>query len=310
MVVGAFVLQMTACDKKDDKAQNNKNQYEVTMEEYNSTLEMVKNGLQSQYGEQWELLKDDQNLINRMEEIAVEQLILDKVLLDEANLAKIDVTEKQVNDEYDRIKNEYAATGDFNEYLTKNNMTVESYKENIKNMFLVNGFLQNKAAEISKDVPADNKLNEFFNSNKSLFEQIKASHILVETEEEAKDIKKRLDAGENFEQLAKDNSICTSAPEGGNLGTFTADKMVPDFSNAAFAMSVGEISNPVKTEFGYHIIKLVDKFDTFDKANKDEVIYEYRMAEYQKLLMSYLDNADVKMPEELVKIRERIKSIQ
>ena len=309
IIAVAMIFQLTACSDKN-KAKMSDTLYEVTMEEYNTTLEMVKLNFQQQYLDQWELLKDNENVIKRMEEIAIEQLILDKVLLNEANLAKITVTEKEINDEYDRIKEEYSKTGNFEEYLTQNNMTIESYKENIKNMFLINGFLKSKASEIASKTPSDKQLKEFFNSNKSIFEQVKASHILVDTEEEAKDIKKKLDAGGNFEELAKEFSKDSSASEGGSLGTFTADQMVPEFSNAAFSMSVGQISDPVKTDYGYHIIKVVDRKDTFEQMNKDEVIYEYRMSEYTKLLSDYLDNANVKMPDELVKIRERIRDAQ
>ncbi len=309
IIAVAMIFQLTACSDKN-KAKMSDTLYEVTMEEYNTTLEMVKLNFQQQYLDQWELLKDNENVIKRMEEIAIEQLILDKVLLNEANLAKITVTEKEINDEYDRIKEEYSKTGNFEEYLTQNNMTIESYKENIKNMFLINGFLKSKASEIASKTPSDKQLKEFFNSNKSIFEQVKASHILVDTEEEAKDIKKKLDAGGNFEELAKEFSKDSSASEGGNLGTFTADQMVPEFSNAAFSMSVGQISDPVKTDYGYHIIKVVDRKDTFEQMNKDEVIYEYRMSGYTKLLSDYLDNANVKMPDELVKIRERIRDAQ
>ena len=190
-------------------------------------------------------------------------------------------------------------------------MTVDSYKVNIKNMFLINGFLKSKASEIAAKTPSDKELNEFFNENKSIFEQVKASHILVATEEEAKEIKKRLDAGENFEELAKELSIDTaSAVEGGNLGTFSYEQMVPEFSEAAFGLTVGQISDIVKSDYGYHIIKLYDKIDTMDKLSKDEIIYEYRMETYTKLLSDYLDNANVKMPDELVKIRERIRDTQ
>jgi len=104
-----------------------------------------------------------------------------------------------------------------------------------------------------------------------------------------------------------DVSTCPSSTSGGDLGYFKASEMVAEFSNAAFSMTIGQISEPVKSEFGYHIIKLVDIIDTFDKADKDEVVSQYRQLAYNKMLIDYLNNADVEMPEELVKIRERIK---
>lgn len=89
--------------------------------------------------------------------------------------------------------------------------------------------------------------------------RIKASHILVKTEGEAIDLVGKIKNGESFEKLAKANSNCPSGRNGGDLGYFGKGQMVREFENAAFALSVGEVSKPVKTQFGWHIIKLTDK---------------------------------------------------
>lgn len=85
--------------------------------------------------------------------------------------------------------------------------------------------------------------------------KITASHILVEHEHEAKDLIKKLDEGKTFEVLAKEFSTCPSGKGGGSLGSFGKGQMVPAFETAAFALQPGETSGPVKTEFGYHLIK-------------------------------------------------------
>jgi peptidyl-prolyl cis-trans isomerase C len=90
-------------------------------------------------------------------------------------------------------------------------------------------------------------------------ERARARHILVSSEQEAKDISARLAKGEDFEALAKEYSLDGSKEFGGDLGFFTADEMVPAFSEAAFALKVGEVSQPVQTEFGWHLIKLEDR---------------------------------------------------
>jgi peptidyl-prolyl cis-trans isomerase C len=90
-------------------------------------------------------------------------------------------------------------------------------------------------------------------------ERVRARHILVATEQEAKQIRARLDKGEKFEDLAKQYSLDGSKEYGGDLGYFTAPDMVPEFSKAAFALKPGEISQPVKTDMGWHIIKLEDR---------------------------------------------------
>jgi peptidyl-prolyl cis-trans isomerase C len=90
-------------------------------------------------------------------------------------------------------------------------------------------------------------------------ERVRARHILVGTEQEANDIIGRLGKGEKFEDLAKQFSLDGSKDYGGDLGYFTAPEMVPEFSKATFALKVGETSQPVKTDFGWHIIRLDDR---------------------------------------------------
>ncbi|WOF75255.1 peptidylprolyl isomerase [Parvibaculaceae bacterium PLY_AMNH_Bact1] len=106
-------------------------------------------------------------------------------------------------------------------------------------------------------------------------EEIKARHILVATEEEAQAVIEALDAGGDFEELAKEHSTGPSGAEGGDLGYFTAGTMVAEFNDAAFALQAGEISAPVKTKFGWHVIKVEDRrvqeVPGFDLV-KDQVI--------------------------------------
>jgi peptidyl-prolyl cis-trans isomerase C len=90
-------------------------------------------------------------------------------------------------------------------------------------------------------------------------ERARARHILLASEQEAKDIAARLAKGEDFEALAKEYSQDGSKEHGGDLGYFTAEEMVPAFSQAAFSLEVGEVSEPVQTEFGWHVIKLEDR---------------------------------------------------
>ena len=85
--------------------------------------------------------------------------------------------------------------------------------------------------------------------------KIKASHILVEKFSRAQEIYENLKAGEVFSKLAQQYSNCSSKKRGGNLGEFSKGDMVPEFWNACTKLKIGEISQPVKTQFGYHIIK-------------------------------------------------------
>lgn len=85
--------------------------------------------------------------------------------------------------------------------------------------------------------------------------KIKARHILVEQEFEAKDLIKKMSEGSTFEELAQKFSKCPSRARGGDLGEFGKGRMVPSFEEAAFALGVNEVSGPVRTQFGYHLIQ-------------------------------------------------------
>ena len=88
--------------------------------------------------------------------------------------------------------------------------------------------------------------------------KIRASHILVKTEEEAKKLLEEIKNGADFAKLASEHSMCPSGRDGGDLGFFGRGMMVKPFEEAAFALKKGEVSEPVETQFGWHLIKLTD----------------------------------------------------
>lgn len=91
------------------------------------------------------------------------------------------------------------------------------------------------------------------------YTRVHAEHILVKTAAEAQQIKREIDNGGSFEAYAKSYSLCPSGRNGGDLGYFGKGQMVREFEKAAFATPVGQVSNPVYTQFGWHLIKVLDK---------------------------------------------------
>jgi len=89
--------------------------------------------------------------------------------------------------------------------------------------------------------------------------EVRASHILVKSEQEARDLKTRIEGGEDFASVAKTHSTCPSGQSGGDLGYFGKGMMVKEFEDAAFASDVNQVSEPVKTQFGYHLIKVTEQ---------------------------------------------------
>ena len=123
------------------------------------------------------------------------------------------------------------------------------------------GVLLEKEME-SKAKVSDQEVKDYYEKHKEDFAvgRIRASHILVKTEEDARNILERLKKGEDFAKIAKKSSIDPgSAKNGGDLGFFSAGQMVPEFEAVAVKLKQGEISEPLKTKFGYHIIKVTDK---------------------------------------------------
>jgi len=114
-------------------------------------------------------------------------------------------------------------------------------------------------------------------------EEVRARHILVESEDEAKTILTELKGGADFATLAKEKSKDPGAAQGGDLGYFSKEQMVPEFADVAFKMYAGQLSNPVKTQFGWHIIKVEDKrvreAPEFDKVRDQIESYMMRKAQ-------------------------------
>ena len=128
-------------------------------------------------------------------------------------------------------------------------------KENFISQYSVRKILESVSV-------SDEEAEEFYKANPNLFvtpAQIRASHILVAEEEKAAELYAKIQSGESFEELAIDNSTCPSGVNGGDLNFFSKGQMVPEFEEAAYALEVGQVSEPVKTQFGYHIIKLTEK---------------------------------------------------
>ena len=136
----------------------------------------------------------------------------------------------------------------------------------------------------------------------------RASHILVSTEQEAKDVQARLARGEKFEDLARQYSTDATASRGGDVGYFRMGQLVPEFENACAKLGVGETSDILRTQFGYHIIKLMDKkepaVEEFDKV-KQSVESELKRAKrselFDKLVMDLKKKYGVQIEEDVYK---------
>lgn len=146
-----------------------------------------------------------------------------------------------------------------NQNLDKDANVKKQIEEATKQIII--GGLLRKEIEQKVQVP-DEDVRSYYDANKERIkepEKFRARHILVDTEEEAKGILTRLNAGEDFATLAKEKSKDPSKEKGGDLGFFSKGQLTPEFEQVALGLKVGQISGVVKTQFGYHIIKLEEK---------------------------------------------------
>ena len=176
----------------------------------------------------------------------------------------------------DAKRNLFEAEADFRAQLAK-------IRDN-----LLASYAAEKAIANAKRVTEDD-VKKYYEENIEKFKSgavVNASHILVDSEELANELYAKIASGEiSFEDAAKENSSCPSKANGGSLGEFTKGQMVPEFDEAVFAMEVGEITKtPVKTQFGYHLIKLNSKEEsrTADFNEVKSAIREHLEAESQR----------------------------
>ncbi|SFD43222.1 peptidylprolyl isomerase [Clostridium uliginosum] len=146
----------------------------------------------------------------------------------------------------------------------------------------------------------DEDAKKYYEDNKDMFVKpatVSAKHVLVKTEEEAKKIKEEISKGLSFEDAAMKYSTCPSKEQGGNLGPFGKGMMVPEFEDAAFALEIGTVSEPVKTQFGYHLILVEEKHEAinvpFDQI-KDAVIKQVVEQNQQKKYLDMVSELEAK----------------
>ncbi|WNF22256.1 peptidylprolyl isomerase [Mesobacillus jeotgali] len=219
----------------------------------------------------------------------LDSLITNKVIEMEASKEKVKVTGNEIDDELTKLQESYGGEEAFAAALEQNQVSMDRIREDIE-VYL----LAEKMIGASIDV-SEEEMKNYFEENKESFdqkEQVKASHILVEDEATAMKVKEELDQGKDFAELAKEFSTDSSnAENGGDLGYFSKGEMAEEFEKTAFALEAGAISEPVKTEFGYHIIKLVDKkaakaaeFDEHKEEIKELLFDQEVQAEYTNWL--------------------------
>lgn len=224
----------------------------------------------------------------------LDSLITNKLIELEAKKEDMEVTGTEIDEELTKLQESYGGEEGFTAALEQNNVSMEQVREDIEHYLLAEKLIKPSISVTEKDIKT------YFDENKESFdqkEQVKASHILVKDEATAKKVKEELAGGKDFAELAKEYSTDTSnAANGGDLGFFAKGEMAKEFEKTAFGLDINEVSEPVKTDFGYHIIKVTDK-----KAAKAAVLKDHKKEIKEQLF-------DQKIQEEYPKWVEEKKS--
>ncbi|TNF27321.1 MAG: hypothetical protein EP329_19630 [Deltaproteobacteria bacterium] len=249
------------------------------------------------------LARIEQNILKRL---------IEKELIDQAvKSAGVEVPAADIEAGFDEYKKRFQSDEQFENYLKHGRVTKESIEERIKDRRALELLLE-KQGDMAVD---DAAAKEFYEKNERFYTEkagVRASHILIKLaqnaskEDEAKAMEKvnkaqeMLKGGEDFGEVAKKMSEGPTAPKGGDLGFFGEGRMVKEFQDAAFAMNVGDVSEPVRTRFGFHIIKVTDKREdrkkSFDEV-KEQIVKSLKnkkfFTERRKLLADLEKNAKV-----------------
>lgn len=267
--IAGAVLFLSACNLSASDTIVQSKAGEITKEEFYSELK-------AQAGEQ---------VLQQM----VETMVLAK---------EYTVSEKEIDERIKEYKVQFGGEEGLNQALAQNGMTDEQvFKKNIKRELLAE-----KAATDGVKITDEEVKKEFEEKYK---EEIKASHILVKDERTAKEVKEKLDKGEDFAKLTSQYSIDPSSKDkGGDVGFFTKGRMVAEFDSVVFSLDVNQVSDPMKTEYGYHIIKVTDKktnkFEDKKKAIEKELAFK-KAKPMKEVISSLQKEADITIKDEELK---------
>ena len=249
-------------------------------------------------------------LLNEYRKTQLDNIIVHELLVQEVENKDINISDERknelFNEQIENIKSQQQMTDDdlLNALKQQGITSLDSFKE----IFMSQNETAIMINELQKSVVepvkvSDKEVKDYYDENIDQFtnkESVTASHILVEEEDTANEVLNKLNDGADFSELAKEYSIDGSAQQGGNLGSFTRGRMVKPFEEAAFALEIGEISDVVKSQFGYHIIKVTDKkeeeiklFEDVKENIKSNLLQEKQMKAMEEYIEELRENAEI-----------------
>ena len=292
LVLVLAIGMLSGCIQKAESEEVAKvNGESISREAYINELNIYKNMYEVQYGEDiWSIeIEEGKSFENYLKETVLENMIIDKALQQEAQNNGIEVSDEELDSQFEMYKTQFPSEEEYQTFLDGNMMTEEYLKNTIRKDQLINEYLENYTSEIEVE---DSDLENYYNENKDQIDKVRASHILLEDEIQAQEVLTKLKEGEDFAEMAQEYSIDGSAQSGGDLGLFGKGQMIPEFEEVAFNLEVGELSGLVESQFGIHIIKVTEKQTTFEE-NKEVIEEQYRNTLFNERVTEIKEEADV-----------------
>lgn len=206
-------------------------------------------------------LKSEQGRKQKSEiaRVILDQMIEQRLILQQARRLDVPATDAQIDQSLADIKANFPSEAEFNFALEQRGLTLADLRDRLRTNLTV----QNLQAKVSSPAVSDAEIQNYYQEHRAEYdqpEQIHVRHILVESEAEARLVLARLNRGEKFEQIAQALSKDPGSKEqGGDLGWIRQGQLVPEFEKAAFALQPGQLSPAVKTQYGYHVIQLLER---------------------------------------------------
>lgn len=291
-MISVLALGLFGCTKNTEGLVAKVNGEDITQQEFDADYQVFKDLYERQLGEDAleQVGSDGKAFGETLKESILEKLIMEKLIAKQSIDMNLTVSEEEVATQMTEYIAQMEGQENFDEFLTTNNLTKEFFELNMKKELLVE---KHKTELLNNITISDEDASKYFEDNKENLVVLNASHILVATEEEGNSILEKLKNGEDFATLATLESLdSVSAAKGGELGYFSKGQMIAEFEDAAFDLEEGETSKLVKTVVGYHIIKLVEKKDTFEEL-KDDIKSLMKEEQYLKKVQEIRDDAKV-----------------
>ena len=243
------------------------------------------------------------------------QLIDARLMIEQAKVENITVKDSDVENIMTKIKANFKSHEHFIDVIKKEGDTEETLHEKIVDDLLLKSYIDTHFGKVTEEDEA--QIKKYYEENKNMFKkdvQVEAAHILFDTKDvkKANEIREEILNGLDFAEAAKKYSKCPSGENGGNLGYFGKGQMVPEFEKAAFSAPLGVITEPVKTQFGYHLILVTDKTDSkipdFEEI-KEGLTEHFRQSkityEMGRVAEELRKNFEVKIDEEILEKKRK-----